>query len=258
MSRPLRIEVGEKYNQLTILEFLGYEARPTGRRIPMVSCQCDCGVVKKIAAPDVRSGTTKTCGTPGNHPYATRPRRTIPEFTEGEVFGKLKVIRSVGYDTTPSGARVPKVECECECGNKKIVSFWDLRSGKTKTCGVSHPFYDDRSAPAFNNYYASTYKSSAARRGLNFNLTKEEFRALTVQDCFYCGCPPSKEIKCSTGTLVSTYIANGIDRVDNSLGYTMGNVVPCCFDCNHAKATLTQEQFLELARKIAKMHPAQN
>ena len=45
------------------------------------------------------------------------------------MFGKLKVIRSVGYDTTPSGARVPKVECECECGNK-----WDVTDPRGEIC----------------------------------------------------------------------------------------------------------------------------
>lgn len=254
MALPQRLTVGEIFNSLTVVELLGYEIRSNGRKIPMALCRCACGAVKKVAVPDLKSGATKTCGNYGQHPYSPRPRKQEPTFKIGEVFGKLVVQRFVEYSVTPGGVRVPKMECLCECGNTKIVGLWDLRSGKTKTCGMNHPFYEDRSEPAFNNYYEHTYKAAAKRRGLVFKLTKDEFRALTQQNCFYCGSQP-REIKRPTGTLTSTCLANGIDRVDNQIGYVMTNVVPCCFDCNHAKATLSQKQFLELANKVAQRHP---
>ena len=37
------------------------------------------------------------------------------------------------------------------------------------------------------------------------------------------------------------YLYNGIDRIDNKLGYIKGNMTPCCKICNHAKHDLTFE-----------------
>lgn len=36
------------------------------------------------------------------------------------------------------------------------------------------------------------------------------------------------------------YIYNGLDRKDNSTGYTLENVVPCCKMCNNSKKNLSQ------------------
>jgi len=36
---------------------------------------------------------------------------------------------------------------------------------------------------------------------------------------------------------------NGIDRVNNSAGYTNHNTVPCCKTCNLAKRDSTVEEF---------------
>ena len=42
----------------------------------------------------------------------------------------------------------------------------------------------------------------------------------------------------------------GIDRVDNSLGYTLENSVSCCSKCNYMKKTLNVENFLLHIAKI--------
>ena len=45
---------------------------------------------------------------------------------------------------------------------------------------------------------------------------------------------------------------NGIDRVDNNIGYTEENTVPCCEFCNRAKLNNTEEYFKTKIIKIAK------
>jgi hypothetical protein len=47
------------------------------------------------------------------------------------------------------------------------------------------------------------------------------------------------------------YGAVGLDRVDNSNGYSYGNVVPCCVLCNFIKADLDVFVFLDKACKIS-------
>lgn len=43
---------------------------------------------------------------------------------------------------------------------------------------------------------------------------------------------------------------NGIDRVDNSLGYVADNCVPCCEACNRAKLQMSSTDFINLANRI--------
>jgi hypothetical protein len=40
-----------------------------------------------------------------------------------------------------------------------------------------------------------------------------------------------------------TFTRNGIDRKDNSKGYTIDNVVSCCFICNKGKWTQSVGEF---------------
>ena len=258
MPQVVRLVENEKYNQLTILRFSHHTVLPTGKKRAFVVCRCDCGTEKTIGLTDVRSGNTATCGDRSKHPLPPRKKKERPDSLHiGECFGQLTVLEFLGYSETPSRARVPKMKCGCECGTQVEVSLWDLKTGKTKTCGYNHPHYLDRSIPAFNQLYNHTYKGRALKQGRAFELTEDEFRALTQQDCFYCGAKPRLKVV-KSGVFTSEYLYNGVDRVDNSIGYVMTNVVPCCFDCNHAKAMLSQSQFLALVQKIAAKHPTQN
>ena len=52
------------------------------------------------------------------------------KWIEGDVFGKLTVWQHVG-----SGPRGAMWHCQCECGNLRVVTGSDLRSGAVKSCG---------------------------------------------------------------------------------------------------------------------------
>lgn len=80
---------------------------------------------------------------------------------------------------------------------------------------------------------------SAARRGIEFSITKEYFVYLTRQSCFYCG-------DLSTKTNPS-----GLDRVLNKIGYTQDNVVPCCKFCNFGKNQQSVKQYLDRCERVA-------
>lgn len=96
-----------------------------------------------------------------------------------------------------------------------------------------------------------SYEHQAKRRGLTFELTKEQFAELTKQDCWYCGREPA-QIKrdCHRAPKGAYYIYNGIDRIDNAVGYTEANCIPCCGKCNWMKGTLHAEDFIVQIRKI--------
>lgn len=82
----------------------------------------------------------------------------------------------------------------------------------------------------------SIYKSSAKKRGYEFNLTKEYFLSLVVDAiCHYCR--------------DSEFI--GVDRLKNDIGYTIDNTVSCCSQCNYMKKSSSVEDFINKCKKIA-------
>lgn len=85
----------------------------------------------------------------------------------------------------------------------------------------------------------SEYKNRADKKGLAFELTKDDYRKVCGGACLYCG-------KASSGAHT-----NGIDRVDNTKGYTVDNVVPCCSKCNYMKRDMTQEEFAAACAAVA-------
>ena len=86
------------------------------------------------------------------------------------------------------------------------------------------------------------YKDNARIRGLEFNLSITIATSLFQGDCFYCGSKPSRIM--DQGLPGEGYRYNGIDRVDNSIGYIPDNCVSCCWRCNAMKSNMSKEEFL--------------
>ena len=215
-TQPRTIPIGETFGELTVLSFSSYHIAPCGDKVPLVVCSCSCGATRVANLLEVRRGRMSHCGN-----KLHRRKSKGVDYRVGEVYGRLTVLEASPSTITPGGREVSKIKCQCDCGKELVVGLWDIRSGKTTTCG-DHPLYEDRSLPAFNNLYRHTYRGRALASGRVFELTEDQFRALTQQDCFYCGAGPrSKSVQ--SGKYISEYIYNGIDSVDNTLGYTIDN-----------------------------------
>ena len=117
--------------------------------------------------------------------------------------------------------------------------------------------YHLRVPPA--KYIWFNYRGSAKQKELSFSLTVEQVAALISQLCTYCGRPPSQRISPARQLQLpqrhSIFRYTGIDRIDSSLGYVEGNVVPCCKSCNEMKSDKTAEEFLALVEAV---HEHQN
>lgn len=80
-------------------------------------------------------------------------------------------------------------------------------------------------------------KKTAERRGLVFEIDLKTYVELTKPDvkCYY---------KCGNFVPLT---GMGLDRLDNRLGYTKNNVVPCCGVCNATKnSMITSVEMLEI------------
>ncbi|CAB4125206.1 Cytidine and deoxycytidylate deaminase domain containing protein [uncultured Caudovirales phage] len=148
----------------------------------------------------------------------------------------------------------------CDCGVSREVSKSSLSKGASVSCGclktenlkkngikgkILKPFKE-----VALNKILSSYNISASSRGHTFLLSKEEFEYLINQSCKYCGDKSSNT--CSIENREGSYKYNGIDRIDNNIGYEINNVVTCCTTCNRMKNTLGIENFFEHVQKIIK------
>ena len=95
----------------------------------------------------------------------------------------------------------------------------------------------------------SRYKYEAIKkRGLRFNLTDKQFYTITSKNCHYCGSPPGRLIYRPPAN--GGYRYNGIDRIDNTKGYLIDNVLPCCTRCNAFKRTHDYYYFISMCKAI--------
>lgn len=156
----------------------------------------------------------------------------------GKTFGRLLVIAKT--DERKGSSIVWK--CQCSCGKTCYKSSQHLVRGLTRSCGclkkeiISLPYGES----SINSLYVS-YRRNAEYRKLDFSISKEVFISLTSSKCFYCGKYPSQHHK--QGRSNGEYVYNGIDRINNGIGYTEENCVPCCWVCNNAKKDMSIGDF---------------
>ncbi len=89
-----------------------------------------------------------------------------------------------------------------------------------------------------NRLSFAEYRTASIVRDYVFNLSEDEFNQITGGNCYICGIENSSSH------------SNGIDRVDNTVGYEFGNCKPCCAKCNRMKRQMTLSQFLVHCERI--------
>lgn len=174
---------------------------------------------------------------------------------QGRKYGEWTVISFVS-----TKSRNVIWSCRCSCGVVRDVSLRNLRSGASRSCG--HVFYStiaelfpERSKMRIRGRKRTAkldvlydYFNGARQRSLLWALNEAEFDNLTSSDCHYCGAEPNNERVSKRG---DSFIYNGIDRLNNTLGYTLENSVPCCRWCNRAKNISSVDEFVAHCAKVA-------
>jgi hypothetical protein len=167
----------------------------------------------------------------------------------GQRFGKLIVLRGA-----PNGKwGKARWICTCDCGKEHNASTDALRKGFTTSCGCYRMSL--RLLPgdlgSFNTAY-SQYQENSKTRSYSFSLSKEEFRSVSSKPCEYCGALPRPYYAKNRAVVDSVpYMCNGIDRVNNEIGYEISNCVPCCSLCNYMKRSMVVNNFIDHVKKIA-------
>lgn len=151
--------------------------------------------------------------------------------------------------------------CKCSCGKYKKLTSSRLLRGCDISCGcynierMKNNSYADgpKTKPGESGFreLLGNYIRNAKKSNREFSLTPDSFKKLTQQPCYYCEAKPTQIQKADGRKLESqvngNYIYNGIDRKDNTLGYTIDNSAACCWFCNKLKGSfLSTSQMLEI------------
>ena len=152
--------------------------------------------------------------------------------TDQHLNGIDRIFNDVGYEETNC------VSCCKICNNIKYILepsnfiyivHHILNNLKIINTNESYPeFFENVTSVIY-----SDYKYKARCKNLPFELSKDDFCQLTNKPCYVCG-----KVSNSTHT-------NGVDRYNNSFGYTHDNVNSCCKTCNFMKKDLTYENFID-------------
>lgn len=200
-------------------------------------CECGCGEPAPIAArTSARWGHVQ--GQPMRFIRGHSARLTAASYTDA-----LNIA-----DVLP-GVQL----CGCGCGlPAPIAKQNNPERGHVR--GLPERFIrgHQRAAPgesAFNGLLRG-YKASAAKHGLAWGLSDDEFRHLTQLNCHYCGVAPSATRKAQVRSS-GDFIYNGVDRVDSARPYEPSNVVTACKHCNYAKRDLSYGDFAAWVARVA-------
>ena len=150
----------------------------------------------------------------------------------GERRGKLLLVEPVLVQTNRQ--RETQWRVRCDCGREYVARIHNLR--KQKSCGCA-----TRSLwPLPLRERLRQHKTREVQRGGQFGLSDEEAFRMFTSECSYCG---------EKGTAERPL---GIDRLDSSVGYILGNCAPSCGPCNKMKLRMSIEQFRKHIERVYK------
>lgn len=184
--------------------------------------------------------------------------RTHPLIPIGTRFGRWEVLENNWYkDFNGQSHRACLVRCECAAKTEAYRTYGELRCGRSPSCGC---ISRERSIETV----WKDLLAKIARRGWECHLTLPQLKVISQLLCVYCGKEPSNKhrLKYKVGGKYQRGIApemeirySGLDRIDSTKGYVLGNLVPCCFQCNQVKSKLPLDEFLGLIARIQAHSP---
>lgn len=233
---------GEVFGHLTTTG--NYELRFNSSKMQRYSeCVCDCEdkSIIWIRCNFLYNGFQSCCGC-SHYKYPVAGT----SFNRLTLTGNWKFVQR-------THARLMQWECQCSCGSpaKYIVGSKVIKE-RVRSCGClireeNLKLMD--SLPYWKNAVFSQVSRSSNSKDRAFTISKDEVWSLSQKPCYYCGCAPSNLMKRSARR--PAFMWHGLDRMDSSIGYIQGNVVPACWPCNRAKGNLSTSQFISNANRIA-------
>lgn len=231
-------EIGQRYGNLTVIK-----QTATKPGITYWEMKCDCGKTLEVAGRRLTQGRVTSCG-------------CVPsEYCGSKLKPGMKVNRLTAISYTNG-----KWRCICDCGEYTELITNKILSGNTQSCGCLQA---ERVRETIKQVHEGNRKlepklASAKKRWGDYThqndlyISFEEFLDITSKNCVYCGVVPlqcwnaftKKKNASQYSRDNGDWYYNGIDRIDNNVGYVKSNCCTACFQCNNAKTDQSREEFL--------------
>ena len=193
-----------------------------------VTVRCDCGVeytIDKFYLKRRQHTQCRSCG------WAKRRTVQIGNRYDHLVVANLK----------SENGRLWAV-CKCDCGNTITTRSEVLLGNKTNSCGCM-PGAHWKGFGGLSLSYYHRLKAGAVNRGVPFDVSIQYLWGLLEKQehkCALSGLPICLNLQVAGKSTAS------VDRIDNSLGYQIGNVQWLHREVNRMKLHYPQDYFLNL------------
>jgi hypothetical protein len=250
-TRKLIVEEGQRFGLGVVVNPEVEAARKSdGTRLRMMSLRCACGTeyIREVALA-FRRGDAESCGNCAGG-----------AVVEGMQFDRLTVVKWVVTSGPDAKRRSGGWLCKCKCKNEVVVWASTLLKGHVKSCGCGKlgPRDGVTVDEAGLTRVIGKYEHGARDRGIAWELTRDDVGRLISSNCQYCGAAPATTTRQWRGGNAK-FVYNGIDRIDNSGPYRLGNVLTACQSCNMAKRDRLFGDWADWAARFAAYqaeHPA--
>lgn len=232
MMNKIEIKKGDVYGNYTVVSDPFFE-----KKHRKVKCKCECGKIRKVYCGNIKRITSCT---------KCSAKQRYCKLKTGD---KKYSLTFLNYFNDPTN-RHTMAEFQCDCGNKTIIEAYLF--GKNKTCGCIrqregfiNPSY--QGCEFVSKTYFTTIKYNAIRKKRKFNLSIDYLNELLVKQNHKCAMS-GLEIKVGS---TKTETTASVDRINNKLGYIIGNVQWVHKDVNRMKSDFDSNYFKFLCSKIA-------
>lgn len=134
MRKATVVNIGDRFGRLLVSGDVLYKTNSNGTRSKYIECVCECGEVRVVRLGSLTSPTKPTLSCGCLQKESTRNQLVI--LVEGEKFGRLTVVKSLGMLPDGEERTTNFAVVKCECGSPEFtVRVNALQQGNTKSCG---------------------------------------------------------------------------------------------------------------------------
>jgi hypothetical protein len=202
----------------------------------------------------------RSCHYCGSPPSTPKKSRAVKEANVEDLYvnGIDRLDNSKGYHAnnvvpcckTCNYAKGPLTVEEWISWIRRVITYKYSENKNTLDFNIRSTEEDGLGAITLKLYRG--YRNDAKKRGYEFSLPYDDFSVLIQNNCSYCNSPPStkKSPRKNKFKKLKSFLLNGVDRIDNSIGYAGYNCVPCCKICNYAKHKLDFSDWIKWLENI--------
>lgn len=173
--------INKRFGRLVVIEEIPKEERKKANEREFI-CKCDCGNIRRVKIPNLKSGNTKSCGCLEKELIT---KRNVEKIV-GKRFGRLVAI---DYERDYLKPNRYRYICRCDCGNIHKVIATDLNRRFVMSCGCLRK--ENSSKKSLDDITGKTFGELTAIRRVEDFVGRGNYRR--TQWLFKCSC--GNEIK---------------------------------------------------------------